>query len=340
MSEINLHNYEAYLLDFMEGNLSAEDAKALQSFLESHPEIDADIFEMDDVTLVPEDCHFDAKLSLQRDENMPELSKQDALLIGLLENTLTSDEKTMTEALIRENADVAKEFELYKKTRLSANAALTYQNKGNLKKQARIFPMHVSRYVAMAAVFAGLLFLVLGSLNKGEFTYNPSDKALADNVIYFDDEATSHPETPEFIHIGESSTENHLAYQHQNTSDVEVQTHANDEEIRAAVVEYVHFQHIPNLKAQKIQAYHPNYKEQLVYQPNEKKLDWKNMNITYVKETQLANQPEKLKFPKSIDELDETIEELDKRYNPIIKLREAKEELFASNVDDLFKRDR
>lgn len=41
-TSINIDNYEAYLLDQMEGNLSPEDAKALAAFLEAHPELKAE----------------------------------------------------------------------------------------------------------------------------------------------------------------------------------------------------------------------------------------------------------------------------------------------------------
>ena len=59
------------------------------------------------------------------------------------------------------------------------------------------------------------------------------------------------------------------------------------------------------------------------------------MNITYHKNTNTLASNEPLKFPKSIMELNETIDELDKRFTPIKDLRKAKEELLASNINEV-----
>jgi hypothetical protein len=340
MKHITIHNYEAFLLDFMEGNLSSDLAKDLQLFLEAHPEIDADIFDLNDVKLNPETVHFDAKQRLQRDENIHELSKQDALLIGLLEDTLNVEEKAKAKALIRENPEAAKAFELYKKTRLFANTALIFENKEVLKKHARIVPMYLSRYVAIAAVFAGLLFLVLANLNKQHPIYDPEKQLMSENNLYFDDDNSNHLDAKEPANQSDNFTENQLAYQQADCSKQERQTNASHEENIVASMDYIKIKRIPKLNISGIQAYPQDFYPVLAYQPVRTKLDWKTMNITYVEKTPLAAQPEKLKMPESISELDETFEELGKRYNPIIKLREAKEELFAANVDELFRREK
>lgn len=47
-AHINMDNYEAYLLDAVEGNLSASDRDALTAFLAAHPELNIDL---DEITL-------------------------------------------------------------------------------------------------------------------------------------------------------------------------------------------------------------------------------------------------------------------------------------------------
>lgn len=341
MSEINLHNYEAYLLDFMEGNLSAEDAKALQDFLESHPEIDADIFDMEDVKLSPENISFENKASLKRDDNMPEISKQDALLIGLLENQLSKEEKIAAETLIRENADAAKDFELYKKTKLSANTAIIYQDKENLKRKTRIIPMFAARYAAVAAVFVGILVTVFLNINtQPELNDLPDQIASTDNTIHFDADVNNQTETNiTNAQTDNNSTETQLAAVTPIVEPVIENTHTASIETEPEIYTAIHLQPMPDRYASKINPERNLASSEIAFrEPEHKKLNWKDMNITYIKETPMADNSEALKFPKTRDELDETIEELDKRYNPIIKLREAKEELFASNVEDLFKR--
>jgi len=43
MGQINIHNYEAYLLDFSEGNFTNELQVELELFLIQHPEIDINL---------------------------------------------------------------------------------------------------------------------------------------------------------------------------------------------------------------------------------------------------------------------------------------------------------
>ena len=39
IKKINIFNYEAYYLDYLEGNISEEDAAVLLDFLDKHPEL-------------------------------------------------------------------------------------------------------------------------------------------------------------------------------------------------------------------------------------------------------------------------------------------------------------
>ena len=46
MHKINIHNYEAYLLDFSEGNLTGEFQVELELFLIQHPELEINLDEL------------------------------------------------------------------------------------------------------------------------------------------------------------------------------------------------------------------------------------------------------------------------------------------------------
>jgi hypothetical protein len=51
MNRINFSNYEAWLLDYAEGNLSAEDTAELLLFMEQHPELQTDVDNLMEFTL-------------------------------------------------------------------------------------------------------------------------------------------------------------------------------------------------------------------------------------------------------------------------------------------------
>jgi len=336
MIMIDKHNYEAFLLDFMEGNLSAEQAKALEDFLKRHPEIDADIFSLDDVKLEADSSHFDAKMRLKRDEEIPELSKEDALLIGLIENSLSSDEIAAAEHLIQSDENAAKSFAHYQKTKLKANDALHYPDKNKLKKKAPIFLLSIQQVGAVAAVFVGILVSVFVYMNRFDNQYTSGDYLAHDNYISFDQEATNQPET--LITEPEVSNESFMAHVNHSSKQENTDNNANHQ-VTLSSEDYLRIQHIPKLSPGKVRIKQQQRVTHLAYNPASKEtLNWKNMDITYIRET--PENPDNFKFPKSKTEFNETMAQLEEKFNPIVKLREAKEEVLASNVNDLFKREK
>ena len=65
MSSVTIHNYEAYLLDLAEGNLSEEQQLELELFLIQHPELNYALDEQISTHLIPEEILFHSKSSLK-----------------------------------------------------------------------------------------------------------------------------------------------------------------------------------------------------------------------------------------------------------------------------------
>jgi hypothetical protein len=166
MSIINLNNYEAFLLDYMEGNLNEEQRAALMDFLEIHPEKKEELllFEADPVLAPEPNKSFDKELL-----KGPQADSFDDLLIAHLEGLLTGPETEKTETLIKGNSKIRKDFELYKKTILKPDLSVVFTEKNKLKRNSggkiRVL------YVAFSAVAAGLLLLMFNNI----FNVNYSD---------------------------------------------------------------------------------------------------------------------------------------------------------------------
>lgn len=77
MSKINLNNYEAFLLDYLEGNLSAEDTADLLLFASHHPELEIDL---DDELPILEDSHL-VELPKEEKVKLQELVELETLLV-------------------------------------------------------------------------------------------------------------------------------------------------------------------------------------------------------------------------------------------------------------------
>jgi hypothetical protein len=219
MSRIDLHNYEAYLLDYSEGNLNAEDLAALNAFAIAHPELGIDLSDFSLPYISEKAPSVDFKSELKKDTTdlynedllnylegnlSPEqliafegrlagdktlaaeleqykktllepgagiifegkgalLKTEDDLIlnnpvIAHLEGKLTGKEKLEFESALKTNKELGKEFELYSKTILTADASVIYPDKEELKKQTRVIALFNYRTVAAMAAATLLLF--------------------------------------------------------------------------------------------------------------------------------------------------------------------------------------
>ena len=68
MNRINHDNYEAFLLDMVEGTISAADREELMLFMAAHPELDMDLDGLEFATLDDEGISFPHKEDLKKTE--------------------------------------------------------------------------------------------------------------------------------------------------------------------------------------------------------------------------------------------------------------------------------
>ena len=135
MSEINLHNYEAFFLDYLEGNLNEADQMALNDFLSKNPELKAELGAFENVSLEAETIEF-PKESLLREEGTG-LARKDYLIIGSIEDTLNEEEQSELAALIERSPALIDEIALYEKTKLPEEGVF-YASKNELKKRTKV----------------------------------------------------------------------------------------------------------------------------------------------------------------------------------------------------------
>lgn len=209
MAEINLHNYEAFLLDYLEGNLSEEDIFALKSFALLHPELNID-FEQTLPQLEKEEIVSHFKIELKKNEDEFLLNHKPLLYA---ENLLSEKEKLAFENEMQNNETLRKEVLLFEKTKLVADANIFYPNKEELKKETQIFFLFSRRSISIAASIAlliGLFFLFISknevSEPRQEITYNKSEQ-LPKTKISMDETKTLASKETEPVKAKKSLTE-------------------------------------------------------------------------------------------------------------------------------------
>ncbi len=156
--KIHSGNYEAYLLDYLEGRLTREEREALFLFLEAHPELGKDLEEVEMVKLTPPEVVYEGKETLQR----PDLSFEsidsgnaEEAMIALHEGELSPGQREMLEEYLQLHPEKQRDLELYGKVYLKPPAAVLAGKSDLYKKERRIVP-----WIPAAAAGIALLLAV------------------------------------------------------------------------------------------------------------------------------------------------------------------------------------
>lgn len=153
-SKITLENYEAYLLDYMEGNLSKDDVALLQQFVVLHPELNIDLSELELVELDVTNEVFENKNQLKKNTTAV-ISDED--YVNYIENNLSVAEKNTIDSLASQHPSVKRDLNLFQKTILQPELNIVFENKSDLKKEAKVIWLFSRQTLSMAAA---LLLLV------------------------------------------------------------------------------------------------------------------------------------------------------------------------------------
>lgn len=160
MNQINRHNYEAYLLDFSEGNLSEEMQMELELFLIQHPQLGIDLNELSLINVDSEPVSFKGKNQLKKAEI--ELVSE-AQFINYIEELSNEQEKLHIEKSCALNPKLFTELATFKYTIFQPDLSIIYKNKAQLKRKPKViwFNLKATQFAAAASILLilGLIFL-------------------------------------------------------------------------------------------------------------------------------------------------------------------------------------
>ncbi len=150
MSKIDLHNYEAWLLDEAEGRLSQRELAELAAFIDEHPELTS-VAITDLPVLEPETILLDAHLI-----------KDEEVCLEYVEDLLNPAQKKAVE----NDATLAATLSLYKATKMSPDTNEIFPDKAVLLKQPKVVVFMQPRLLRAAAAILIIGFLVWLLPNK------------------------------------------------------------------------------------------------------------------------------------------------------------------------------
>ncbi|MBC7864479.1 MAG: hypothetical protein IAF38_16005 [Bacteroidia bacterium] len=153
--KINQHNYQAYILDYFEGTLSAPEREELMGFLNAHPIYRKEFEEFENIGLNDTDEIFFSG----KDELKKKVTLSDETLFDFTEGNQNEKERTEVKKIIAGNAVLEKELALWQKSKVSPDLSVVYPTKEKLKRRPIIVPLWKNVYLRAAAVLA----IILGS---------------------------------------------------------------------------------------------------------------------------------------------------------------------------------
>ncbi len=135
--KINRNNYEAYFLDYIEGNLSKEKIAELKVFISENPDMKEELESFENLKIVPEQPKFDNKSLLKKPDKKPMVITRanfDEYCVARLEGDLDEDEIILFDDHLKNNNAGKKDIDLYTKTKLQADKTIAFSDKHSLKK--------------------------------------------------------------------------------------------------------------------------------------------------------------------------------------------------------------
>lgn len=165
--KINRNNYESWLLDYFEGNLSPEEINAVNQFLVENPDIKKEYNDFTTIALPKDNApslsgKFIGKLKRPVILTVKRINSEnyEDWFISFYEGLLSDEEKDNLTLFLEQNPDYNAEFKTYGTVTIEADSSIVYPAKSSLKK-ALIIPIYQKIAVVATIAAASLLFFLV-----------------------------------------------------------------------------------------------------------------------------------------------------------------------------------
>jgi len=169
--KINDQNYEAYFLDYAEGQLSATDKAELERFLAENPHLSNELKHFEPIKLMAEDICYENKAELKRTII---LQPNDELCISRMEGDLSKADSKKFDQNLQTDAKLKTEYALFLKTKQKPDTTLIYKEKQALRKGG-FMVLHRKKVFSVLALAASIALLFwVANQNMRSNTLHPN----------------------------------------------------------------------------------------------------------------------------------------------------------------------
>lgn len=207
---INRENYEIWLVDYLDGALSATDQVMLLNFLEQNPDLKEELEGMEDagIQLSPPEMVFAHKEGLKKhiiSVGTIDASNYETFFIRSIERDLNAKEEQELKRFLEANPALVNDYNLYCKTILPEEE-MVFEHKEKLKKKpVKLVPLWANTKVLQWSAAAAVVFMVvLFGWNANNQTPSSSDQ-VAENQSWEmkeDDKMKEASDNQEEDHLG------------------------------------------------------------------------------------------------------------------------------------------
>ncbi|HRZ76823.1 MAG TPA: hypothetical protein P5248_05615, partial [Bacteroidales bacterium] len=174
MGSINIHNYERFLLDYLEGSLEPGLLPGMETFLSAHPGLLEEALESLEVRLVVEEVQYPGLEDLYR-QDLPLESEYGPLFASAADGTLDALQEEQVRGMLEAYPALQSEYQAYLRTRLSPDLGVTYPSLATLKKPVPLLAAPARLWLRVAAVallllISGWAFFGIRKMNDGPST--------------------------------------------------------------------------------------------------------------------------------------------------------------------------
>ncbi len=134
---INRENYEAWLLDMTEGELSPEQEEEVRKFLAENPDLETGT-DLLDMTLIPPEISFPLKEGVKKGAGSYEINKgnYEQFCIARIEGDLPASSEKALDDFLSDNPECARTAMLYGMVILKPDNSIYFPDKHNLRKRS------------------------------------------------------------------------------------------------------------------------------------------------------------------------------------------------------------
>ncbi len=165
--KINRDNYEAFFIDYLDGNLGENLVDEFLEFLQINPDLKAELHLVQSVSLKPEKVLFTKKELLMKEKyDLDEIFEETA--VALLEGDISAEEKVEFERYLSTHPENQKQIGLFAKTKLIPDETIVFS------KKSKLYHRTLGRTVFLwSARAAAVLLLALAVYWFMDETQNP-----------------------------------------------------------------------------------------------------------------------------------------------------------------------